>query len=453
MRALVAGLCLFLGGCAGQVPVAAPAAVPNVSFALDVAPAPTVVAPVTTRFNGAAVTPLARTSQPASNAKAPAAPAPAGGGNGGGAGGGSGLPLPLPPAPGRINLHALDRVAATPVAEGPLAKSFRQVAGVAVDTESSMVYAADPLLNQIRAIAPDGRSWVVAGGTDGTSGFDGENIPATVSRLDAPVGLAFDEPSAALLVADGGNHRVRYFQPGGQIYTLAGGGSDAGDTVAVASTAQIGQPFGVAGDLEGHTWFTERDTGKVRRVTGIGMLETMVQLPGGHAGAIAVQAATGLVWVTDDQTIYRIDPTQTPVQAVPAFAPHGGRITALAHDQRDGLIMAMTSDMVPGEAETKLWRIALDKHGLALGSRADWLAGTGSSGSSAAAYALPATTVPDATTQLLAGAGFCSLAVDWTRAVDRPDASGLIYSGTSYAAADAAAYRAEVFRLTPRATK
>lgn len=386
-------------------------------------------------------------------------PTPVGhGGSTGGGSGGSGQvaadnahTLPLPVGPAKVNPHILDRVAGAPVPEGPLAEAMRQVSGVAVDPDTGMVFACDFLRHQIRAIAPDGRSWIAAGSAASSAGFDGDRLPATATRLASPVGLAFDVPSGALLVADSGNRRVRYFQPGGLIYTLAGGGADAGDVVAVASEAAIGVPFGVASDTLGHTWFTERDTGKVRRVAGVGALETVATLPGGKAGAIAVQAATGLAWVTDDRTIYLVDPEkESAIQPSPVQVPHGLRITALAHDQRDALLVATTSDADPGTTDTRVWRIPLDReHGLALGNRAELLAGRGASGSSAADYVLPVTTVPDATQQLLAGAGFCSLTVDWTQHLDLPDTSGLVYGGTSYAADDPASYRAEVFRLTP----
>lgn len=478
---LLVAACAAMTGCATPTTTAAQVpATMGLRFELDLAgPAPAqepAAAGIEAPYVGSPFAVVARDAgasagQAASETSAAAAAPPAepgiaaAGGRGGSSGGGSGgsgggqgstggVPtLPLPVGPAKVNPHMLDRVAGAPVAEGPLSEAMRQVAGVAVDPDSGMVFACDFPRHQIRAIAPDGRSWVAAGSAASTAGFDGDRLPATATRLANPVGLAFDVPSGALLVADGGNRRVRYFQPGGLIYTLAGGGTDAADTVAVASEAAIGVPFGVASDAFGHTWFTERDTGRVRRVTGVGVLETIAVLPGGKAGAVAVQAATGHVWVTDDRAIYLIDPERTPaLQPAPIQVPQGLRITALIHDQRDALIMATTSDAAPGTTDTRIWRIPLDReHGLALGDRAELLAGHGSSGSSAADYVLPAPTVPDATQQLLAGAGFCSLAVDWTHQLGNPSASGLIYGGTSYATQDPSTSRAEVYRLTPTA--
>ncbi len=116
--------------------------------------------------------------------------------------------------------------------------------GVALDPAGNLVIA-DTDSNRIRVVAARtgtfygrpmkaGDIYTLAG--TGTAGFSGDGGPATGARLRRPAGVAVDDSTGAVLIADSGNNRVRavavrtgtfYGQPmkAKHIYTVAGTGT------------------------------------------------------------------------------------------------------------------------------------------------------------------------------------------------------------------------------------
>ncbi|MFP5503189.1 MAG: hypothetical protein ACLGIN_11925, partial [Candidatus Sericytochromatia bacterium] len=320
---------------------------------------------------------------------------------------------------------------------------------VAVTADGS-VYMADPLNHQIRAVTPSGESLIVAGAGDGASGYSGENLPAVASRLAGPTGLAYDPRTGAIWVADRENDRLRHFVPGGRLYTMAGGGASTADAVPQATAARLAGPVGVAIAETGVVVFTEGTSGKVRRVAPDGALSTIATLPGGRGGAIAARAADGLVWAADGGRVWRVVPGAVPaIQAEPVLTLAGARVTGLAYDQAGSLFVSYTDADAGGRAGTRVARLALGADGAAKpGATPLLIAGSGGEDADDQAYALaPAT---DAVTQLLPGAGECSLFVDVAHAADPDRLSGLVYGGASYESADGSVRWGQVFRLTPQ---
>ena len=58
----------------------------------------------------------------------------------------------------------------------------------------------------------------------GTTGYSGDNGPATSAELYYPYGVALDA-SGNLYIADVGNNRIRKVSPSGIITTVAGNGT------------------------------------------------------------------------------------------------------------------------------------------------------------------------------------------------------------------------------------
>ncbi|HEY9721930.1 MAG TPA: hypothetical protein V6D47_07935 [Oscillatoriaceae cyanobacterium] len=372
-----------------------------------------------------------------------------GGGSGGGGSGGS-----APSGPGFAatvsfsGLFSLQRIAGQPIGGLSLGTTatnteLSQVAGV-VKASDGTLFVCDPLENQIRGLPASGTPFVAAGDASGTPGFTGDNLPAVGVRLDAPTGLALDSKTGALFVCDNGNNRVRYFVPDGRIYTEAGGGTDASDTVPNALNAALEQPYGVAIDGEQRIYFTERGNGRVRMVDATGKLSTLATLTPGQVGPIAVSTAGDRLWVGDGSGIRILLPQSTPVlQSLPLASIPGTVVTGLAYDQAGTLYVARTDTSPSGLAGTLIQSVAVGET-----DAVQTIAGTSGASATADAYSASTTVIPDARTQLLAGAGACSLFIDLANAGSTTVLSGLLYAGNSYQDASGTAW-GEVLKLTP----
>jgi len=142
--------------------------------------------------------------------------------------------------------------------------------GVAVDASGNL-YIADTANNRTRKVTPAGVITTVAG--NGTSGFSGDNGPATSAGLNGPVGVAVDT-GGNLYIADHGNDRIRKVTPAGVITTVAGNGTFgfSGDN-GPATSASLGSPSGVAVDASGNLYIA--DQYRIRKVTPAGVITTV----------------------------------------------------------------------------------------------------------------------------------------------------------------------------------
>jgi trimeric autotransporter adhesin len=156
--------------------------------------------------------------------------------------------------------------------------------GVAVDAAGNLVIA-DTENQRVRVVAATsgtfygqamtaGDIYTVAG--DGALGFAGDGGPATSAELFDPDSVAVDA-AGNLVIADTGNERVRvvaatsgtfYGQAmtAGDIYTVAGGGSDGLGDGGPATSAELSQPAGVAVDGAGNLVIADSGSDRVRVV-------------------------------------------------------------------------------------------------------------------------------------------------------------------------------------------
>jgi hypothetical protein len=122
-----------------------------------------------------------------------------------------------------------------------------------------------------------GDIYTVAG--TGTLGYSGDGGPATAAELSDPADVTLDA-AGNLVIADSGNGRVRVVAAAsgtfygqamtvGDIYTVAGTGTPgySGDG-GPATSAELGNPQGVAVDGAGNLMIADFGSDRVRMVTG-----------------------------------------------------------------------------------------------------------------------------------------------------------------------------------------
>jgi sugar lactone lactonase YvrE len=149
-----------------------------------------------------------------------------------------------------------------------LSASLGAVTAIAVDSAGSGYIA---LTEYHTVVRPDANGRLVRVAGSGTSGFDGDQGPATSAHLASPRGLAIDS-AGNLYIADSDNGRIRMVS-GGVITTVAGGGTSLGDG-GPATEAQLKGPTGLAVDSTGRIFIADTGNHRVRMVAG-GVITTV----------------------------------------------------------------------------------------------------------------------------------------------------------------------------------
>ncbi len=132
------------------------------------------------------------------------------------------------------------------------------------------LYIADSDNNRIRKVS-NGVITTVAG--NGTPGFSGDNGPATSAELNTPQGVAVDS-AGNLYIADARNNRIRKVS-NGMITTVAGNGTPGfGDASGPATSAELGQMYGLAVDSAGNLYIADSSSNRIREVSS-GVISTV----------------------------------------------------------------------------------------------------------------------------------------------------------------------------------
>ena len=105
---------------------------------------------------------------------------------------------------------------------------------------------------------------LVAG--NGTTGYSGDNGPATSAQLNLPQGLAVDSSNGDIYISDSNNNAIRKVS-GGVITTIAGDGTPGfGCANGPAASARFNSPAGLALDIHGNLFIADTENSCVRVV-------------------------------------------------------------------------------------------------------------------------------------------------------------------------------------------
>ncbi len=211
--------------------------------------------------------------------------------------------------------------------------------GLAVDSSGNLYFADNQNL-RIRKIDSGGNITTVAG--SGSFKFFGDGGTATGANLHQPSSVAVDA-AGDFYIADTLNRRVRKVTPDGRIVTVAGNGSAtfSGDG-AVATTAGLGNPMGVAVDQSGNLFIAS--AGRVRKVSSTGIISTLagpiVRFAGGFpsvfSGLSADNAGNLYVAESGSRVILRVNAAGNVTIVAgslglpPGFSGDGGPATQAA---------------------------------------------------------------------------------------------------------------------------
>jgi uncharacterized protein (TIGR03437 family) len=140
---------------------------------------------------------------------------------------------------------------------------FNKPDDVFIDSKGNL-YIADTTNQVVRRVTPDGKIATIAGDT--SSGFKGDNGPATKAGLVAPMAMVVDG-SGNLFILSNGDGRIRKVDTNGNITTVAGSGTP-GFADGSGTSAQFNFPTGIAVDGSGNLYVADSLNLRIRKVAG-----------------------------------------------------------------------------------------------------------------------------------------------------------------------------------------
>lgn len=213
------------------------------------------------------------------------------------------------------------------------------------------VYFSERTNYDVRMVDTDGTIHTFAGiGSSGAAVNDGG--PATSGGIELPAGLALDN-QADLFIADSGHGRVRKVNATGTISTIAGGGTQTGDS-GPALSAYLSSPVGLALDTAGNVYVSEAGAGRVRKIDTAGHITTVAGNgcscfggDGGSAISAGLNEPTGINF-DGDGNLYIADSGNNRIRKVTP----SGTITTVAGNGNNSPVGATDGDVGDGGQAT-----------------------------------------------------------------------------------------------------
>lgn len=163
---------------------------------------------------------------------------------------------------------------------------------VAVDAEN-VFYITDSANNRIMKYSPDsGALTVLAGSAMQIGGGDGKGINAS---FYSPQGIA--AARGGLVVADYGNHTIRFISLTGEVTTLAGEAGAPGMEDGQGAEGRLRFPSGLAADNNGVIYIADSKNNAIRKLDLDNQLSTFAT--GLFEPAAVVVGDNGEIWVAD----------------------------------------------------------------------------------------------------------------------------------------------------------
>ena len=140
------------------------------------------------------------------------------------------------------------------------------------------IYISDTRNQVIRKIDTLGIITTYAG--NNTSGFSGDGGLATNAQLSQPSGIAIDR-KGNLYIADTYNWRIRKVDKNGIITTIAGDASTNFADNVPATSSSLNAPLGVSTDNFGNVFIADTYHNRIRKVDTLGIITTVAGSSGG----------------------------------------------------------------------------------------------------------------------------------------------------------------------------
>jgi uncharacterized protein (TIGR03437 family) len=218
-----------------------------------------------------------------------------------------------------------------------MSAQFMGPGGVAVDAAGN-TYIADTFNNRVRMVSPDGKITTIAG--DGTPAYLGEGVPAAISEIYFPVGIAADG-QGDLYIADHGNSRIRKISRSGIITTV--------------STLNGPQVWNLAVDTDGNLFYPDPANNRIIKVTHGGVTSTVAgngthgySGDGGPATAAQIRLTDKAAIAVDNQgnLYFSDDDVQPPLPGIaPSQTSSSPRIRKVS---ADGIITTVAGNGTSG---------------------------------------------------------------------------------------------------------
>ncbi len=190
-------------------------------------------------------------------------------------------------------LFALGAVA-QPALQTLVTNGLAEPYGVTVDTKNNY-YIADSVNNRIAKYNPSAGALTNLAGVLGEPGNN--DGPGVFAHFASPQGITYAR--GGLVVADSGNHLIRFVTLSGAVSTLAG--STAGYQDGAGTAAQFNSPAGLAADSAGNIYVADLLNNRVRKIDAANNVTTVAS-GFTRPTAVTVDSARNLIYVADTGT-------------------------------------------------------------------------------------------------------------------------------------------------------